>query len=47
MTPVRGDYGAYYGALYDTLTSGAPRCVRPEETVLQMELLEQGIAACR
>ena len=47
VTPARGDYGCYYDALYDTLVYGREACVKAEQTILQMEILEQGIACCR
>ena len=40
---VRGDYARYYDALYETLINGAPQLVRPEETILQLEILETGV----
>ena len=38
---VPGDYGRYYDRLYETLVHGAPPLVTEEQTMLQMELLEQ------
>ena len=40
---VRGDYAYYYDALYETLKNGKEQLVRPEETILQMEILEEGV----
>lgn len=42
-----GDYGRYYDALYETLAHGAPQLVTPEETIAQIEILENGIAPLR
>ena len=43
----RGDYGRVYQALYATLREGAPRRVQPQETLLQLEILEAGIASLK
>ena len=40
---VKGDYAYYYDALYETLINGKEPLVKPEETILQMELLETGV----
>ena len=40
---VKGDYARYYDALYETLINGAPQLVKPEETILQIEMLETGV----
>lgn len=40
---VDGDYGRYYDALYETLVNGKEQLVKPEETLLQLHLLEEGI----
>lgn len=42
-----GDYGRYYDALYETIIHGAPQLVKPEETIAQIEILENGIAPLR
>ncbi len=42
-----GDYGRYYDALYETLVHGAPQLVTEEQTLLQMDLLEEGIRGLR
>ena len=39
----KGSYACYYDALYETIVNGAPPCVKPEETILLMEYLEQGM----
>lgn len=39
-----GDYGRYYDALYETIMNGAPKLVTDEQTLLQIEMLETGIA---
>ena len=41
----RGDYSRYYDALYDTLVHGKEKLVKDDETLLQIRLLEEGIAA--
>lgn len=40
---VKGDYGYYYDALYETIRNGKPRLVTPEQTILQIEMLETGV----
>ena len=40
---VRGDYGRYYDALYETVMNGKPKLVKDSETLLQLEILEKGI----
>ena len=40
---VKGDYGYYYDALYATIKEGKPQLVTPEQTILQMEILEEGV----
>ena len=44
---VKGDYGYYYDALYETLKNGAPQLVTPEQTILQIEILEEGVRGLR
>lgn len=39
----RGDYGRYYDAFYDTIMHQAPPLVTEEQTLLQLEMLEEGI----
>lgn len=39
----RGDYGRYYDALYRTVRDGAPQLVSREQTLTQMEILENCI----
>lgn len=43
----QGDYGLYYDALYDTIIHGQPPLVKPEETLLQIQILEKGIEQLR
>lgn len=38
-----GDYSLYYQALYETLAEGAPKLVKDHETLLVMEMLEEGL----
>ena len=40
---VNGDYGRYYDALYETIINNAKPLVTPEQTLLQIEILEKGI----
>ncbi|MCR5795109.1 MAG: Gfo/Idh/MocA family oxidoreductase [Solobacterium sp.] len=40
---VQGDYGRYYDALYETLINGKEVLVKPEETLLQLRMLETGV----
>lgn len=40
---VKGDYGYYYDALYDTLKNNQEVLVKPEQTLLQIKILEDGI----
>lgn len=42
---VRGDYGYYYDALYETLTAGKPPLVTEEQTMAQMKILEEAGAS--
>lgn len=39
----KGDYGRYYDAYYETVINKKPPLVKKEETLLQLELLEEGI----
>ena len=40
---VQGGYEKYYEALYETLVNGKPPLVTPEQTLLQLHYLEEGI----
>ena len=42
-----GDYARYYDAVYETIVNGAPQLVTPEQTLLQLSMLEEGIKNCR
>jgi Predicted dehydrogenases and related proteins len=44
---VTGDYARVYDGLYETIINGKPKTVSDEETILQIEILEQGIKECR
>ena len=44
---VRGDYGFYYDALYDTLMDGKPPLVTEEQTMAQMRILEEAGASLK
>lgn len=39
---VRSSYSQWYDALYETVANGAPQLVKPEETLAQMRILEDG-----
>lgn len=39
----KGDYGRYYDAWYETIMHGAEPLVKPEETLLQLEMLQTGV----
>lgn len=40
---MQGDYSRYYAALYETVVNGHEQEVKPEQTILQIKLLEEGI----
>lgn len=40
---MQGDYSRYYTALYETVVNGREQEVKPEQTILQIKLLEAGI----
>ena len=44
---VNGDYGRYYDALYETIINNAKPLVTPEQTLLQIEILEKGIVGLK
>ena len=39
----KGDYSRFYQAVYDTLVNGKEKLVKDEETIRQIEILEEGI----
>ncbi|MDO4521206.1 MAG: NAD(P)-dependent oxidoreductase, partial [Erysipelotrichaceae bacterium] len=43
VVSVKGDYGYYYDALYETLKNGKPQLVTHEQTLWQLEMLETGM----
>ncbi len=43
---IDGDYSRYYDAVYATLVYGKEPLVKPEQTILLMEMLETGISQC-
>ncbi len=43
----KGDYARYYDAVYETIVNGAPQLVTPEQTLLQLSMLEEGIKNCK
>lgn len=40
---VQGDYGRVYDDLYEAIVNGAPKKIKDEETLLLIEILEEGI----
>lgn len=40
---VRSTYSQFYDALYETVANGVPQLVKPEETLAQLRILEDGI----
>ena len=38
-----GDYSRVYQALHDSIVHGTDKLIKDEETILQMEILEEGI----
>ena len=40
---VRTSYSEFYDALYETVANGAPQLVKPEETLAQLLILEDGV----
>ncbi len=38
-----GDYSRVYEGIYETLINGAEKIIKDEETLLQMNILEEGI----
>ncbi len=44
---VRGDNGRYYDYLYETIINGAPMLVTKEQTIAQMEILEEATNSLR
>lgn len=44
---VPGDYGRVYDGIYASIVQGAPQIIPPEQTLLQMQLLEEGVRHLR
>ena len=44
---VNGSYAMYYDALYETLVHGKEPLVKPEQTKLQVQMLEEGISGLK
>ncbi len=44
---VRSSYCGFYEALYETIAHGAPQLVKPDETLFQLECLEQSTEGLR
>lgn len=47
VTSADGDYGRVYDGVYDCVVRGKEQVIKPWETVLQMEMLEEGVAGLR
>ncbi len=47
VVSVNGDYGRYYDALYETIIHGTQPLVTPKQTLLQIKILEKGIAGLK
>ncbi|MBQ9823927.1 MAG: Gfo/Idh/MocA family oxidoreductase [Solobacterium sp.] len=47
VVSVKGDYGYYYDALYETIRNGKPQLVTHEQTLWQLEMLETGVRDLR
>ena len=47
LVSVNGDYGRYYDDLYETIINNAKPLVTPEQTLLQIEILEKGIVGLK
>lgn len=47
VVTVQGDYARYYDALYETIINGKSKLVKDEETLLQIKLLEDGVASLK
>lgn len=43
----KGDYGRVYDDLYVAITKNKPQAITPEETMLQMEMLETGVSGLK
>lgn len=44
---IPGDYSRYYDAVYETIVHGKEPLVTEEQTLLQLQMLEEGIKLCR
>ncbi|MDO4465752.1 MAG: Gfo/Idh/MocA family oxidoreductase [Bacillota bacterium] len=44
---VQGDYARVYDGIYDCIVNGKEQVIKPEETILQIEMLEEGILCCK
>ncbi len=42
-----GDYGRVYDGVYNAIVNGADKQIKDEQTLLAMEILEQGIKLCK
>lgn len=42
-----GDYGRVYDAIYETIINGKEKLIKDEETLIQMEILEEGMKGCK
>lgn len=44
---VRGDYGRVYDGIYDCIVLGKEQLIKPWQTILQMEMLENGVKSLK
>ena len=41
---VQGDYARVYDGIYETIINGKEQFIKPEQTILQIEMLETGVS---
>lgn len=44
---VQGDYARVYDGIYETIVNGKEQFIKPEQTILQMEMLETGVSTLK
>lgn len=44
---VQGDYARVYDGIYECIVNGKEQVIKPEETILQLEMLETGVKLCK
>lgn len=47
VVTVKGGCQKMYEDIYETIVNGKPQVIKHEETLWQMEILEEGISQCR